>query len=252
MSDPPPPPDPVPVPSGGDSEPRAARGRAPGPTAPQSPRRGPQRRRASFPRFRGPVCPAETARRSRPADPSAPARGDTRGAAAAAAAPVPEPPPGGLGGAGRGGSARGRFRSRGERQRALTLPRTSPSLPEEPDRRGCGAAALRRGAEGTVGRLGLGRPPLAAGNRAPAAGGGRRLAAPAPTAGRSAPAPRPPSRRGSARACAVRSFRATRAQEEGPEVPLCGRGSGQARRARRRRDARGRPIRLSERGDESE
>lgn len=138
-----------PVPASDSANPHAAWGRArlpqPGPGLPSpaggAGRGGARRQRASFPRLRGPVSPAEPARKPPPAGWPAPARGHPLDAAAA---PRTEPPPGGL---------RGR-RLRGQRQgvdpeqgraaaRALTLPRTSRSLPKEHDQRGCRGAAGR-------------------------------------------------------------------------------------------------------------
>lgn len=149
--------------------------------------------------------PAERARRSPPAGPPGPAGNslDT------AAAPVT-----GRHLVGWGLQLKGQRQGDGSGARESDSTRPHPTSNKSKCPKGTRSAGLsrcKRTLRPPWGRLGLSRPPLApAGNRAPAAGEGRSPASPAPTAGRSAPAPRPhPARRESARACAVRSFRAT-------------------------------------------
>lgn len=143
------PPSPLdPIPSSYSSKPRAASGRAPGPTARAgfaSPAGeaggGAQRRRASFPRFRRPVSPAETARRSPPAGRPGRAREDTLGHRHSSGDRAATR---WAGGCWLKGQQPGMDPEQGRATaRALTLPRTSPSLPRKPDRRGCRGAAGR-------------------------------------------------------------------------------------------------------------
>lgn len=95
-----------------------------------------------------------------------------------------------------------------ETARALTLPRTSRSLPKEPDR---GSAVAQQDAKATRGASR--RRPAAVGPRGSARPQREKAAARPPRrpprdTPRLRPAP-PPPRRDSARACAVRGFRAT-------------------------------------------
>lgn len=148
---------------------------------------GAQRGRASFPRQRRPVPPAERARSTRrPARPGPRGPGWTRGQPRGTRAP-----PDGLGDASYGGSDRDTIGGNGERRRApspyLEQVQVSPRNPTAGVPRCNGALPANRwDASAAAGS----RWP--AGNRAPAAGEGRSAAAPAPTPGRSAPAPRPP------------------------------------------------------------
>lgn len=189
------------IPSSYSSKPRAGRGRAPGPTAraglpapPAEPEEGPschgqvsrgwgdpcrpQRKPEDPHRRAGPLGPAGTP--STPPQLRWPSRHQVGWRAPA------------------NGAARGLIRSKGERQLApspyLEQVQVSPRNPIGAAVLGGGAPRAPWGVSASASR----RWP--AGNRAPAVGEGRRLAAPAPTAGHSAPAPRPPPPAGAQRA----------------------------------------------------
>lgn len=147
-----------------------------------------------------------------------------------AAARVTQPPPEELGGR----HLRGQRQGGGSRARKSKGARPHPTSNKSKSPQGTRSAVLSR-CNRTL------RPPYevsasagyrwSAGNRTPTALEGRSPAAPAPTAGRSAPAPRPPARRDSARACAVRSFRATGVGRRGRKCPWAAGGSGSGSRA---------------------
>lgn len=167
---------------------------------------GAQRTRASFPRQKGPVPPAK--RRQRPLPAHGPARPGARDPEDLVTAPLTRPPPGGLGDASEEGSDWEWIRSKGGRLRA-----PSPYLKQVD-------VSPRKPVGGDVAAQQDAKAPLGASRHQPTAVGAAGTASPRrEKAGARTPrrpprdAPRlrpaPPSRRDSARACAVRSFRAT-------------------------------------------